>query len=134
MIFVFPVTTPANTAESAKQKTALKLTAGHINFVELHFPPGVNALAHLSINYGLYQLFPSNQDADFSSGSETIDWIEDIELDQPPFEFVAYSWNDDDTYEHTITVRISITTGKGGQSLQDQIAALLLTQTAGQGQ
>jgi hypothetical protein len=124
MIFVFPLTLPANTPETAKQKTVLALARGKITRVMVEFPPGHAGLTHIGINRGLFQLWPANQSATFRSSNETIIWEEEYSLDTPPYNLDAYAWNEDDTYEHTITVRIVIAPVAVQPSLVEQIAAL----------
>jgi len=126
MIFVFPITTPPNTPQSAPLVTTLQLSGGIITEGQLQFPGGVLALCHISIFYGLFQLWPSNQDGTFATNDETILWSDDYPLLQPPFVLTAETWNDDDTYPHTITVRIVISPADQGQTLADQIANTLL--------
>lgn len=125
MIFVFDITTPANTPATAKLVTSLPLAAGKIDHCELHFPPGVNALAHIQITGGLHQYFPTNPDGNFSSGQETIAWDEDITLAPGGTILTAYTWNDDTSWDHTITVRIHVIPASLLAVVADQIAALL---------
>lgn len=106
MIFVEHVTIPANTPASSPVEVDLPVILGTITLVSVQFPPGVNALAHATISWGLYQLFPSNQDAAFSTGGETIAWDEEFLLDAEPALLKLQGWNEDTVYDHTITVRI----------------------------
>jgi hypothetical protein len=124
VFYVFPLTIPVNTPETAKQKTTLKLTVGKITRVMLEFPAGHVGLTHLHINRGLYQLWPANPDASFKSSNETIIWQEDYDLESPA-EFEAYAWNEDDTYEHTITVRLELTPSAETLNLWEEIKKLL---------
>lgn len=124
MFYVFPIAIPANTPETAKLKTILDLTAGTVTRVNIEFPAGHVGLTHLAINRGLNQVWPTNSDATFKSSNETIIWEEDYALDQPPFEFEAYAWNEDDTYEHTITVRLMMSPLPATASLLDTIKSL----------
>jgi len=124
MIYVFPILIAANTLETAKQKTTLELTRGKITRVMVEFPAGHVGLTHLAINRGLFQLWPVNPESAFKSSNETIIWEEDYNLDTPPYELEAYAWNEDDTYEHTITVRIVLESLGVVSNLADQISAL----------
>jgi hypothetical protein len=124
MIYVFPITIPANTPETAKQKTILPLARGRVTRVMVEFPAGHVGLTHLAINRGLFQLWPVNPESAFKSSNETIIWEEDYNLDTPPYELEAYAWNEDDTYEHTITVRIVLESLGVVSNLADQISAL----------
>jgi hypothetical protein len=124
MIFDTHIPTPANTAKLSPLTTIIPIVKGTITQMFVQFPPGVNALAHLKLLWGLYQLFPSNEQGDFSTGAETIVWDEDIVIDHDPAQLTAITWNEDDTYQHTITVRIVISPQAPGHNINDVIAAL----------
>lgn len=126
MIYVFAITTPANTPQSQAQQTILPLSQGTITRVELQFPLGVNGLAHIGLNRGVHQLWPSNQSGNFSTGNETIGWTEDQELQFDPYQLEAYTFNDDPSYSHTITVRILMSTGSPSPDPGAAIQALNL--------
>lgn len=125
MFYVFAITTPANTAATAKLKTTLQLTRGKITQVQVHFPSGQIGLTHIALNSRLHQFLPTNAEANFSSSGETIPIAEDFALDTPPYQLEAYTWNLDDTYEHTITVRVQLEAVPVAKGLVDEIKALL---------
>jgi hypothetical protein len=124
MIHVFPITIPANTTYAARQKAVLSLLPGRITHAMIQFPAGHCGLTHIYINRGLTQLWPTNPESDFSADSETIDFEEDFLLDQGPYHLEAYAWNFDDTYDHTITLRISVGSIPHEKSLFDELKAL----------
>ena len=125
MFYVFPVTTPANIPEASKQKTILPLAQGKITQVQVHFPSGHIGLTHIGVNRGLHQFLPTNAEAMFSSSGETITIAEDFPLDTAPYQLEAYTWNEDATYPHTITVRVQLEALPEQRSLVDEIKALL---------
>jgi hypothetical protein len=125
VFYVFPITIPANTAETAKQRTTLKLTRGKITQIQVHFPSGHVGLTHITLNSGLYQFLPTNPEATFSSSGETISITEDFVLDSGAFELEAWTWNDDAIYDHTITVRVQLEALPEQKSLVDEIKSLL---------
>jgi hypothetical protein len=55
-----------------------------------------------------HQLWPSNLDGSFASDGEFLDFDEDYPVLDSPFEFTLVGWNDDDTYSHTVTLRLGI--------------------------
>jgi len=130
MMYVFPITTPAATPPTAKLKTILPLACGKITRIDIQFPSGLQGYAHLALNRGLHQLFPSNQAGDFASSQETIWWNENYDIDQAPFQLEAFTWNLDNTYPHTITVRIVLEPITITTDLTAELAALL-AQTGG---
>ena len=125
MIYVFPITIPANTPETAQLKTILQLPRGKITRMMVQFPSGHVGLTHIGLTRGLHQLYPSNPEARFSSSQETITWDEDYPLDTPPLQLEAYTWNEDETYNHTITVRVVLQEPKREASLLDEVKSLL---------
>jgi hypothetical protein len=125
VIFVFPITIPPSTPQANPVITSLQLTAGTITDVEIQVPSGVVALAHIQLRVGLHQLFPSNPEADFATSNETIDWTEDIAMDQPPYQMTAWAWNADTTFPHTLTVRVVMQPPAAGASLAAEVASLL---------
>ena len=125
MFYVFPLTIPASTPETAKQITTLELARGTVKRVNVEFPAGHVGLTHLFLRRGLYQVWPSNPEANFKSSNETIAWEDDYKLDTQPYHFVAYAWNEDDTYEHTITVRLELEPLAVVKSLVEEVKALL---------
>jgi hypothetical protein len=124
MIFVHQITTPANTAKDSPLRTTMPIVLGTITRVLIFLPPGLSGLAHLKILWGLYQLFPSNEQGDFAGAGELIEWDEQITIDTPPDELVAVTWNEDDTYDHTIIVHIVMEPALPSQSISEVIAAV----------
>ncbi|MDE2469233.1 MAG: hypothetical protein KGL35_10950 [Bradyrhizobium sp.] len=131
MIFVFPVTIPANTPQTAPVVQQLQLTAGKITRLNVQFPSGVVALAHVQLSVGLHQLYPTNPDADFATSNETITWDEDLDLDTGSNVLTVTGWNTDTVYQHTITIRVMMELHETVTDLAAEIAQLLLPHTTG---
>ena len=89
-------------------KTTLKLTHGIIHKVDIVFPPGPQGLFLLFIFDNTHQVFPTNPGGYFSGDDEIISWREHLPLLYDPFELYAYYYNFDDTFAHTVTLRIGI--------------------------
>ena len=125
MIFDIDVLTPANTPSTDPVRTVLPVVLGKITDAGVFMPPGSNGLAHLKILIGLYQLFPSNQEGDFSASGFMFQWAEDYDIDVDPAELVLLTWNDDTTYDHTITFRVVMQPAAGTPSASATIASLM---------
>jgi hypothetical protein len=125
VIFVFPILTPANTPSSNKLPTSLPLAVGKVTQVSVQFPPGVCGLAAMQISQGLHQLWPTNPEASFGTSEETIIFDEDIDLELGDTTLTAYTWNVDDSYDHTLTVRIVVATLEEQTSWLDEAKKLL---------
>ena len=108
MFYDFVLTIPANTPVSKPVASTGVVCPGRVDRVMIIFPPGAAGLAHIRIARGSHQLWPSNLDGSFASDGEFLDFSENYPLDDSPFEFIISGWNDDDTYDHSITVRFNI--------------------------
>ncbi|RLI49875.1 MAG: hypothetical protein DRP09_20365 [Candidatus Thorarchaeota archaeon] len=106
MVFEFDLTVPANTPETAKISKTLKLTYGIIHQLEVIFPTGCAGLVKCHINDALHQVWPTNPDGVFKGDGNPIIGRVFHEMDKEPFELQLWAWNEDDTYNHTITVRL----------------------------
>lgn len=108
MYFSFSIVTPANTAATDKKETLLPLRPGVIHRVRIRVPPGHKGLAHLHINHMLKQLYPLNTGEDVHGDDDLVDFKDFYEI-YPGFEeFKAFTWNEDDTYEHEFIIGIGI--------------------------
>ena len=108
MLYTTDITTPANTAEADAVKTTLKLTHGIVHRVSIGFPDGCAGLAHLQLYRFEHQVWPTNSEADFNWNNVNLEWDDYFELLKGPFTLMAKTWNEDDTYQHIITVRLGI--------------------------
>lgn len=108
MNYVFDLAIPANTTKASPVSELHRLTHGIIHRVEVSFPPGCAGLAHVVILRGLHQLWPTNPEGSFHSDSYTSQWNDYHRLFAEPFAVVLKGWNLDDTYPHTITVRLAL--------------------------
>lgn len=133
MIFTAAITTPENTPQASAIQTTIPIVFGKITQMLIFFPPGVNALAHIKLLWGLYQLFPSNEQADFAGGDVLIDWPEDIDIETEPSAITAITWNEDDTYPHTITVHIVMTPASGNTNAAAVAQELIAAQSSSTG-
>jgi len=108
MIYEEDLTIPASTPETSPVETLIEVTAGVIHRIEVQFPPGCFGLAHVVIVHENTQIFPTNPGQSFKGDAWVFSVNEYHVLDEPPFIITVRGWNEDDTYEHTITVRICI--------------------------
>jgi len=108
MIYRFPITTPANTTEENRLETRLPLMKGVIHKLEIYFPPGAQMLHHIRILDALHQCWPTNSDESFACDNFTIAFREHLYLKEEPYELIVYTWNDDDTHDHTLVIRLGI--------------------------
>ena len=108
MIYAYDITTVANTTQSSPKRTTLKVTKGLVYQVEVEFPPGPLGYCHVSIHDGGYQIWPSNSEFDFHGDNGYITFPDTYLKLVAPFEFTAVTWNEDDTWPHTIHIRLGM--------------------------
>jgi len=92
------------TNPTEEKKTTVKLKGDYLTKVMIRFPPGPQALLHVRIYYGDYQLFPEDKDTDFADDDLAIEWDEFWKLPEHPCPITIWTKNEDDTYEHTVHV------------------------------
>jgi len=108
MLYSYTIITPANTPATAKKITPLKLCRGVLHKIYIIFPPGPQGYLHLQISHSAHQIFPTNAEENFALDSAIIESPEHYELNQPPFNLTAQTWNTDDTLEHRVIVIVGI--------------------------
>ena len=108
MIYHFTISTPANTSKSNPQLTRLKLSRGVIHQIDIFIPAGHEGLAHLVINRGLHQVWPSNYGEDFNGDDSDISFREHYRLTKAPYLLECYTWNEDTSYAHSFILRVGI--------------------------
>jgi len=131
MDYWFDKTTPANTAKINALETELKLCSGVITRVWLFHPEGCHGLAHASIWIGGHQLYPAGPDNDYHGNAVPMEFEDQFELETPAL-LKLITWNEDETYEHRVYVRITITrpdedqkTGETNKILQELLNTIL---------
>lgn len=108
MIYSANITTPKDTAQTELQKTSIHVTKGLVYKVEFYFPPGSHGLLGLAVFDGLYQVWPSSVGEFFIGDDLNIVFDDMYFKESSPFEFQCYTYNLDDTHEHSVSVRIGL--------------------------
>jgi len=108
MYYETRITIPKSTLQAAPVSETMLIHPGVLQAASVYFPPGCCGLAHVQVYYQAHLLFPTNPDAYFTGDDVLIEWPEDLEIIDPPYEFSILGWNDDDTYPHTPIVRVQI--------------------------
>jgi hypothetical protein len=127
VFYSFDLTIPANTPAAYPVSLLCAVSSGVVERVMVVFPTGCATLAHVRVFRGAHQLWPSNLDGSFASDGEFLDFDEDYPVLDAPFELTFTGWNDDDTYSHTVTLRLGMTqpAALAAPSLADRVRALL---------
>lgn len=108
MIYTANITTLKDTEKTALKKTTIHVTKGLVYKIEFFFPTGSSGLMGVAVFDGLFQVWPSSV-GEFFIGEGQVISFDDLYLKETePFQFQAYTYNEDDTYPHTVSVRIGL--------------------------
>lgn len=113
MIYTANITTKKKTEQNALKRTKLHVTKGLVYKVEFYFPSGSAGLMGVAVFDGLFQVWPSSV-GEFFTGEDQVITFDDLYLKEAdPYEFQCYTYNDDDTYDHFVSVRIGLVSKEG---------------------
>lgn len=102
------LTVPANTPEASPVSQDITLKKGFVSHVWIRFPQGSVGLLRVAIYDQSTQLFPGGTGQWFTGDNEIIEF--DTEYDVPniggTYKLTLKGWNEDDSYEHSVLVRI----------------------------
>jgi len=108
MIYSATITIPANTAQVDANRTLLRVTKGLLWRIEMEFPPGCSGLAYAQIFDGAYQVLPATP-REGLHGDAAIIGFDDLYMKaSEPFEFIIKTWNIDETWDHTVQIRLGM--------------------------
>ncbi len=108
MVYTASIRTEKLGDEGDRKDTVLKVAKGLVYRMEVEFPPGCCGLQHVQVFDGSYQVYPASGQDSFHSDARVIGF-DDLYLKQAaPFEFMVKTWNLDETWPHTIQVRIAM--------------------------
>ena len=108
MIYTKDVTVPKNTAVGSETRSTIKVANGFINKLDILFPSGCAGLVKVALFLEGTPLFPSTAGMAFLGDGETVSFPEFVKIRDAPRVIVVKASNVDDTYGHTISVRIGI--------------------------
>lgn len=108
MIYATSIKTEHPRAKTNLKHTVLRVTRGLVYKVEFYFPSGSAGLMGVAVFDGLFQLWPSTAGEFFASDNETIDFDDLYLKEAAPYQFDCYTYNLDDTYDHTVMVRVGM--------------------------
>jgi len=118
-IYSWVITTNAATTQTTRKS----IKGDYITYVNIRFPPGPQGLLKVKLYYGDTQLFPEEDDTYFAGDDEVIAWNEFLPIPERPMPLTIVTQNDDDTYAHSVYIRLA--TMYERQLLSAQIAGLL---------
>ncbi len=108
MIYSLNINTPENITYEKRQLKRMYVTKGLVYQVEVFFPAGSHGLLHCFIMDGGFQCWPSNPGETFSGNDILITFGDTYIKQSEPFIFDIYTYNLDDTFDHSLSVRIGL--------------------------
>ena len=108
MIYSFDITVPANTLEADPLLSTMECQLGLVEQLGVGFPTGSAGLLSITIWRDGRQVWPSNAQASFSWDDHFFTWPEAYDMSVEPHEFIARTVNLDDTFDHRVTVQVTL--------------------------
>ncbi len=108
MDYVYEFKIPANQPESNLLVEQISLPRGTIVSVAIYFLAGCHHLARVAVFTGLTQLWPTTPGMWYRGDDCVIQFNEDYELKNAWNRLILKGWNEDDTFEHTVTFRFTV--------------------------
>ena len=108
MIYVEEITAPAGTSKDNPVTKDVEVTKGLVYKINIVIPSGHAGLTGLWITRGNFQVWPVVAGTFFKGDNEHIDFDDMYLVDEPPFVFKLHMFNNDDTYDHTMIVRLGL--------------------------
>jgi len=116
MIFVKSITAAVGRDENNPVIEELLIAKGLVYRVEFDFPPGCCGLCHVRLFDGGYQVYPTSRDDSFHGDATCIAFDDCYLKNAAPWVFKVMVWNDDDTWPHTLQVRVGIASSEAFMS------------------
>lgn len=108
MLFEYPLTVPANTAEADPVTLEALLSAGTVIGVSVQFPAGCAGMVYVTIWRHDHQVWPVNLDEAIAGDNTVVSFPVSYDLDDEPFAFTVKGWAPDTTYDHKVTFRFAL--------------------------
>lgn len=97
---------PKNTTETAKLCTEVEPGGEILTRIQIAFPRGCAGLARAQLYQGGFQVFPGNLQGHIRGDAVEVDASLRYDMRQNAGPWYWYTWNTDDTYQHTLTLRM----------------------------
>lgn len=130
MLFTQEILIPAGTTQDDPVIDTMSLTWGRIDNIWMNFPAGCRGQVYVAVMHRLFQIVPVNVGDGIHLDGMMFSFRTDYDITSIPHEVYLVGWAPDTSFQHTITVLISvdvsrrITETETSQSLLAQIASL----------
>jgi len=108
MIYQKSITTPKDTPVLTPVSEVMEVNKGLIYQVDIIIPAGCVGLAGVRLLDGLYQVYPTTPNTWFVGDNIHMSFQDTYLKTDVPHQLTVQTYNLDDTYEHTLTVIISM--------------------------
>lgn len=131
MFHQFELTLASKTPAADPITQTLQLHYGIITYMAIGFPPGCKGLAKAKVMRYEHQIFPNNTGAWAYWDGAIIGGQTHIPLVESPYILKAIGYNDDDKYDHTLSIFVIVLPVEVAepwaepQSLLDRIKSML---------
>lgn len=112
MFYSQDIVVPANTLKASYQSDTIKLTKGVVTRIAVFFPWGCAGLVYAQVIRKTWQVFPLSRGQWMSGNDRIIDFETSIDLFSEPYDLIVRTYNEDDTYNHTINVAFEMIKGE----------------------
>jgi len=109
MDFLKYISTPHSVyTENSPMKTIWPITKGQIVHGWIYFPSGPAGLLHVIVKRAKTQLFPMDTGQSYRLDDCIVLLNGNYWIDQPPYKLTIETWNESTTYDHAISIGLSI--------------------------
>lgn len=108
MLYRSAITVTSGTGKDNPMSQTLPISFGDINQVMIEIPAGIQGLAGCRIKYHEHVAWPEQMLSWFTGDDEVITIPEKYNIYEKPYELEIEAYNEDDTYNHTLTVRVNV--------------------------
>jgi len=116
MVYAASITTDKDTSEANAKETILRVTKGLIYRIETDFPPGCCGLLHMQLYDAGYMVYPASPGVSFHGDNAVVGFDDCYLKGAAPYAFLIKTWNLDDTWDHTIQVRVAMASAEAFMS------------------
>lgn len=109
MDYVTTINTEHSTyTRSAPKRTVIQMTRGRLTRGWIYFPSGPAGLLHATVLRASLQIAPVDREQSYCLDDVIATLSPEYDLDQPPFRIIIATWNDSTTYDHTLTISLTL--------------------------
>jgi len=112
VFFAWDITITAGTKVTAPKEQILKLTTGVITRIEIKFARGCHGLVKVRLLHHESQLVPLSRGEWVTGDDEPVGFNEFFELKTTPYQLKFQGCAPDTTYDHVVTVRVTVLPAK----------------------